>query len=185
MRPKKLIILVEEQSMKTFLDHLLPSLGLDCEWQIIPHEGKSDLERSAPRKLRAWTDPTADLRFIVMRDNDGGNCQAIKQDIYTSCAPSGRLFLVRIVMQELESWLLADLAAVDAAYPGRSIAGQAGKAKFRNPDMLVNATQVIEDLTGDRGKISRADCVGSHYNLSRARSRSLRVLVEGIRRLVA
>ena len=36
----------------------------------VPHEGKQDLEKSIPRKLRAWREPSA--HFIVVRDNDGG-----------------------------------------------------------------------------------------------------------------
>jgi len=62
----KLVFLLEERSMKEFLRGLLPRiLPAGCEFQLIPHEGKSDLEKSIPRKLRAWLEP--EVRFVVVR----------------------------------------------------------------------------------------------------------------------
>lgn len=49
-----LVFLLEELSMKVFLEGLLPRvLPEHIGVQLIPHEGKSDLEKSIPRKLRA------------------------------------------------------------------------------------------------------------------------------------
>ena len=51
----KLIFLLEELSMKYLLLELLPRiLPENVEFQIIPHNGKRDLEKSIPRKLRGW-----------------------------------------------------------------------------------------------------------------------------------
>lgn len=58
----KLIFLLEEKSMQTLLDIILPSIlppGIDIK--TIPHSGKSDLQSSIPRKLKAWNEP--DVKF--------------------------------------------------------------------------------------------------------------------------
>ena len=75
-----LVILTEEESMKVALEHLLIRMGIPLDSvTIIPHQGKSDLEKSVPRKLRAWKDPTA--RFLILRDNDRGDCKARKSTL--------------------------------------------------------------------------------------------------------
>ena len=39
--------------MKVLLDGLLPRLVPGLQFLCVPHEGKQDLEKSVPRKLRA------------------------------------------------------------------------------------------------------------------------------------
>ena len=69
---QKVIFLLEEPSMRVLLDAWLPRLfpgWVDGEhFQCVPHEGKSDLDRSIPRKLAAWRIPGD--RFVIVRDND-------------------------------------------------------------------------------------------------------------------
>ena len=48
----KLVFLLEESSMADLLDDFLPRLFPELRFQCIPHDGKQDLERSIPRKLR-------------------------------------------------------------------------------------------------------------------------------------
>ena len=80
----------------------------------IPHEGKSDLDRSIARKLAAWRIPGD--HFVVLRDNDGADCVAVKRSLQALCAQGGRPeTMVRLVCQELEGWYLGDLAALAAA----------------------------------------------------------------------
>ena len=50
----RLVFLVEEYSMKVLLEGLLPRLFPNLSFLCIPHEGKQDLEKSVPKKLRAW-----------------------------------------------------------------------------------------------------------------------------------
>jgi len=80
---RRVVFLVEERSMKTLLDGLLPRLIPGRSFICIPHEGKQDLEKSIPRKLKAWREPGA--RFVVVRDNDGGDCRALKQRLVGLC----------------------------------------------------------------------------------------------------
>lgn len=72
----RVVFLLEEPSMKVLLDGLLPRLFPGLPFWCIAHEGKSDLELSIPRKLRAWREPG--VRFVVIRDNDGGDCRGLK-----------------------------------------------------------------------------------------------------------
>ena len=76
----RIVFLLEEPSMKFLLDRLLPRLlpGLieGEHFQCIAHEGKSDLDRSIPRKLAAWREPG--VRFVIVRDNDNAVCVEIK-----------------------------------------------------------------------------------------------------------
>ncbi len=59
--PGRLVFLVAELSMKALLDGLLPRLMpgwvVERDFMCVPHEGKSDLDTSAPRKLREWQFP--------------------------------------------------------------------------------------------------------------------------------
>jgi len=72
----RLVFMLEEPSMKTLLEELTPRLFPALDFLCITHEGKCDLEKSIPRKLRAWAVPGD--RFVVLRDNDGGDCLALK-----------------------------------------------------------------------------------------------------------
>jgi hypothetical protein len=49
----RLVFLLEERSIKVLLEALLPRLFPALEIFCIAHEGKSDLEKSLPRKLKA------------------------------------------------------------------------------------------------------------------------------------
>ena len=49
----RVVFLLEEYSMKVLLDGLLPRLFPGLLFLCVPHEGKQDLEKSVPKKLRA------------------------------------------------------------------------------------------------------------------------------------
>ncbi len=179
----RLVFLVEERSIAEVLNALLPRLlPVGVAHQVVPHEGKSDLEKSIPRKLRGWKEPG--VRFVVIRDNDGGDCIALKNRLSTLCAESGRGdTLVRIVCQELEAWYLGDLRAVDLAYRTSTLARQQGTKRFRNPDALSSPSQVIQKLVTGHQQIAGARAIAPHLNIETNRSRSFHAFIEGVRRL--
>ncbi len=79
----KLVFFLEERSMKELLDGILPKILPDgITFKTIPHEGKYDLERSLPIKLRAWNE--SDTSFIIVHDQDSNNCIELKKKI--SCS---------------------------------------------------------------------------------------------------
>jgi len=180
-----IVVLTEEQSMRVALRTLFeaqwPERLHGVDWHIISFQGKADLERRMAEKMRAWN--YADPHFVILRDNDGGDCRALKQKIRADVENGGKPHHIRIVCQELESWFIGDLAAVAAAYPNRSV--RAGAGKYRDPDRLNNAAQELADLVGERGKVGRAERIAQHLQPGRNRSTSFRIAYRTFAELLA
>lgn len=70
-----IVFLLEEKSMKYFLDGILPRiLPENVSFLTIPHEGKSDLQKSIPIKLQGWTQ--GDTKFVIVQDQDANDCRS-------------------------------------------------------------------------------------------------------------
>ncbi len=85
-----LVFLLEDQSMKELLEGLLPRIlpqHPQMEFLLIPHRGKADLDKSIPRKLRAWGEPRP--HFVILRDQDSADCVALKQRLLSMCQQEG------------------------------------------------------------------------------------------------
>lgn len=181
----ELVFLLEEPSMREMLEGFLPSVVPEVlPFYLIPHEGKTDLEKSIPRKLRGWRTPGA--RFIVLRDKDSSDCRRVKRNLSELCATAGHPdALVRIVCHELEAWFLGDFAAVEAAFHVGDLVGKERRAIYRDPDRLANAAQEMKRLVPWYQKISGARSMGPHLDPARNRSHSFRVFVEGLKQMIA
>ena len=107
-----LVFMVEERSMAALLEGVLPRIvPTSVAYQVVPHEGKSDLKKSLPRKLTAWGVPGA--RFVVLIDQDSNNCKKLKAELRALCdGTEAEPPLIRIVCRSLESWVIGDLDAV-------------------------------------------------------------------------
>jgi len=171
--------------MREMLEGLLPRiLPIDIPYHLIAHEGKTDLDRSIPRKLRAWQTPGS--RFIVLRDKDAADCRRVKRGLQRLCAGAGREdVLIRIVCHHLEAWFLGDLVAVEAAFKVRHLARLERRASLRNPDGLANAAQELKRLVPSYQKLHGARSIGLQLDPGRNRSHSFRVFVAGLNALVA
>ncbi|GAA5143860.1 DUF4276 family protein [Prosthecobacter algae] len=184
---RRIVFLLEEQSMVELLRGILPKIFPDWvenqHWIAVHHNGKSDLEASIPRKLRAWNIP--EDRFVIMRDNDGGDCRAHKQRLLgLAAARDVNQVLVRIVCQELEGWFLGDLDAVAAAYPVAARKLKASHRKYHDPDRMTNAADELYRLTDVPGKVGRARAISGKMAVEANLSQSFQVFVAGLRRLV-
>ena len=179
----RLIFLLEERSAKVFLDSLLPRLLPSCtEFLTIPHEGKQDLRRSIPRKLRAWQRP--EDRFIVVHDQDSCDCLALKAELQLLCLSAGRSDVkIRIACHELEAWYLGDLASLDQAY-GSQLQRLKDSRLLRNPDAVVNPSQELLRRIPAFSKIDAARKLGSSINLGSNESCSFRLLLQTVRQLI-
>jgi hypothetical protein len=176
------VFLLEELSMKVLLDGLIPRLFPDLQFLCIPHEGKGDLEKSIPRKLRAWREPG--VRFVVLRDNDNGNCLALKAKLTGLCHEGGREdALVRIACQELEAWYFGEPDALADAFQDEALRGLGATARFRNPDAVVRPSEEIEKLSPVFQKVAGARLMAEHLSRTGNKSRSFQVLCEGIERM--
>ncbi len=173
-----IVILCEERSMRDTLAILFaryyPSLLEGIHWQIVFFQGKADLEKNFARKMRAWSHGSP--HFIVLRDNDGSDCAVLKNRLMLQAETSGKPFHVRLVCQELESWFLGDLIAVEAAFPASQASKQLNTAKYRDPDRLTNASEELARLTQVYGKTSKAKAISPHLDIERNLSHSFRLL---------
>ncbi len=183
----RLVFLLEEPSMKNLLEGLLPRLFLGWEsgthFLCVPHQGKSDLDLSIPRKLSAWRIPGD--RFVIVRDNDNADCREVKARLLSLCAQNGRPeTLVRLVCQELEGWYLGDLAALAMAYGEARLDTSALRKRFRTPDEWQKPSVELERLIPTFQKGSGARLMGLWLGQAQDnRSRSYQVFLEGVTRM--
>lgn len=172
-----------DATLRNLLPNLFPDFREFEHWLIIHHQGKSDLERSYPRKMREWREPG--VRFIILRDNDGADCLVLKHRLVSKVPNHAPEYLVRIVCQELESWFLGDLAAVTAAYPAAARHQQFKSLTKSDPDQLTNAADLIKQLTGTQAKIGRAGEIAKQMQSANNRSASFHVFVNGLSRFIS
>ena len=179
-----LVFLLEEPSAREALRGCLPTIlpvGVDA--QFLVYEGKQDLEKRMVRQMRAWQRP--DSRFIVLRDQDHGDCRVIKQQLVDRCQQAGYPdAVVRIACRELEAWFIGDWQAVADAFRQPRLANQAGKARFRVPDAVVDPVSELRRLLPDYQKVDGARRIGPYLDAARSRSGSFRVFVSAVRCLV-
>lgn len=101
-------ILTEEESMMYFLKGLLPRI-LPEHFQykenyfIRPHNGKSDLIRSLPYKIRAYNSYPRPIRIVIIHDQDSNDCQKLKKVISDVLVRENNQlpYLIRIACREL------------------------------------------------------------------------------------
>lgn len=183
-------ILAEELSMERFLRAKLPEMLppgylLDGNVFIRAHNGKQDLMRSIPAKVRAFSHYHRPARIIILHDQDSHDCVSLKQEIIRLCTSSGSCPVpVRIACRELENWYLGDLDAIEQAYPGFRADRHKRKAKFLDPDRCHGAEELRKLIPGFQKGLASRD-IPPCLDLSRNRSPSLGHLVSGIRRFLA
>lgn len=182
-----LVFCLEEPSAREMLKGVLPRLlSPDIDVRYIVFEGKQDLHKQPVRKMRFWQQP--DSRFVVMRDQDSGDCREIRKQLLDLCDEAGRSdSLVRVACRELESFYLGDLAAVEAVLSLSGLKKQQNNRKFRDPDSLVNAAEELGKLTRQNyQKVDGSRRIGPHLRLDGINcSRSFQAMLDGIRRVSA
>ena len=170
-------------ALRQLLPKLRPELREFEHWMIINHQGKSDLEKSYPRKMKQWGEPG--VRFIIMRDNDGADCVALKARLASRMPDNPPTHLIRIVCQELESWFIGDMRALKAAYPAAGRHQTFKTLANTHPDTLTNASDLLKVLTGTKAKRLTAELIAQHMKPAVNRSGSFQIFVAGLDRLAA
>ena len=179
-----LVFFLEEPSAREMLKGLLPRLFTS---EVVPSfivfEGKQDLEKQLVRRMQGWMKP--DSRFFVLRDQDSGDCKAIKENLVRKCTEAGvRESIVRIACRELESWYLGDLAAVETGLNITGLARHQNRAQYRSPDSHGSPVQALTTLTnGIYQKVSGSRDIGPHLSLTDNRAQSFSVFVSALRRM--
>ncbi|MEN6469358.1 MAG: DUF4276 family protein [Smithella sp.] len=179
----RVIFLLEELSMKNFLEGFLPRLMPDLDFLCITHEGKQDLEKSIPRKLRVFRKN----RVVIIRDNDGADCLAVKKKLSNICKKENRSdVLIRIACQTLEAWYLGAWDVLSDVYDYPKLAGLNRKAKYRDPDHLSRPSFELGALIPEFRKIDGARRMGHAMPIEKSKnhSKSFQILIEGLNRMV-
>lgn len=182
----RIIFMLEEPSMKELLyrlvPRLLPGLVPEVHFICIPHQGKTDLERSIPRKLKAWREPGA--RFVLVEDNDNRPCEEVKARLVAMAAAAGHQdTLVRLVCQELEAWYLGDLPALASAFDATSLEVDSIKKRIGDPDAWQKPSKEVERLVPNFQKIQGARLMGESLHPHKNLSQSFQVFVSGLSRV--
>jgi hypothetical protein len=197
---ERLIVVVEELSMEVALEHLLPQMLDDIDFEIRRLLCKDDLLNKLLPRLRgyrAWLPET--WAILVLVDRDDNDCRRLKQQLEDAAAQAdlltktaagfGNRFHVanRIAIEELEAWFFGDWQAVQAAYP-RVSATVTQKAGFRDPDAITGGTwEVMERVLKRAGyfksglrKLELAREVAQHMDPARNSSGSFQAFRDAV-----
>ena len=178
----RFVFLLEEPSMKEVLEGLLPRIFPNLRFLCIPHEGKKDLDQSILHKLRDWRVPGD--HFVIVRDNDGGDCFALKRRLRDLCQQTGHEdVLIRIVCQELEAWYLGEPGALAAAFEDTKLNNIGNRPIYRNPDQRCKPSDDLARLVPDFQKTAGARVMANHLTREGNRSHSFKVFLDGVERL--
>lgn len=176
----KIVFLLEEPSSKIVLEKILPQIiPSGIEYQLISHQGKSDLKKSIPIKLRGWNEP--DVRFLILQDQDECDCKKLKKELQSLCDLNKKGAVVRIVCHELEAWFFGDLGAVEKAY------GRLKKIpKFKNPDEILGPKKQLYKMLEGRGhsQFSGVKKIASFMNVDVNNSKSFFFFKQGVEKLL-
>ncbi|MBI4861981.1 MAG: DUF4276 family protein [Candidatus Riflebacteria bacterium] len=150
--------LVEEPAMKETLEVLAPKLlPPGVSFAIRTFQGKPDLFRKLPGRLKGYQHWPEENRFVVVVDEDREDCHELKRRIVAATVEAGLApwslggrrdgrVTGRIAVEELEAWFLGDFGAICAAF-SRVDARHGGKARFRKPDEIGGGTaEALERL---------------------------------------
>ncbi|NKC15276.1 MAG: DUF4276 family protein [Gammaproteobacteria bacterium] len=181
-----IVFLTEEESMAATLDTVMAVNWTHAingvDWISLSFQGKSDLEKNISLKMQQWN--YSDPHFVILRDQDGADCTVVKERLNQKAKEGNKPYSIRIVCQELESWFLGELDAVEAAYPHINAGKLRNKAKFRKPDDLTNASQELEKLVDVKGKVGRAKAIAEHFQPPRCVAHSFSVFWKKIATLM-
>ncbi len=183
-------ILTEELSMAIFLEQFLPFI-LPHDYRVNencfvrPHEGKSDLQKSIPKKMKQYPHFGYPVKVLIIHDQDSNDCVELKNALLELAATTTNIpLVVRIACRELENWYLGDLKAVEALYPETRATSFIGKAKFRTPDNLGGAFE-LEKMTKRFSKTQAARDIPKLMNIEANTSYSFQQFRIGLHKLLS
>lgn len=178
-------ILVEEPSMKAFLGVFLPRIlgdfgSLNQNVYVRSFEGKSDLQKNIPSKIKVFSNWHEPVAVVILHDQDSNDCKILKKKLSALCSKNGNcITLIRIVCKELESWYLGDFQAIQSAYPKFNAQVYLNKAKYREPDKL-NAYKELRLILPEFQKTDGAKRIAEVIDIERNISESFQQTVSGL-----
>jgi len=188
-------------ALKTILERRFAMVE-NRDFRIHPHRGKGRLPKNPlsspavdrqglldqlPAKLRGYGKSLQPgYCVLVVVDADDDDCRELKQSLVAMlevlpARPPCVLF--RIAVEETESWFIADVQAIKAAYPG---ANTREIARIE-PDSVIGAWEALAQAIGERkvqDKRGWAERIAPHLRLDPPSSPSLAALVDGVQRIL-
>ena len=182
---RQLVFLLEEPSARDALQAWVPRwLPADVRPHFIVFQGKQDLEKRMVLRMRHWLLP--DSRFLVMRDQDSGNCKQVKAALVERCRTAGHPnAVVRVACRELESFFIGDWEAVAQAFGRPALARLARSATFREPDAIGSPKQELARRLGGYQPCDGARRIAPLVDPAGNRSPSFRALRSAVMALGA
>jgi hypothetical protein len=196
--------LVEEPSAEAALKNLIPKLmGEDISFNIHVFQGKQDLLKNLPNRLRGYRHWLPhDWYIVVLIDKDQEDCVKLKQNLEQTAHDEGFItrsnsnrnmkfnVINRIAIEELESWFFGDVAALEITYP-RIPRFLNERRNFRDPDTIRNTSETLERILKGAGyyrgglpKIEVARRVSLNMEPSRNISKSFQVFWGALQNLI-
>lgn len=175
-------------------------------FRIHPHKGKGKLPENPlsrpdlkhqglldqlPAKLRGFGKSLPEnAAVLVVVDADKQPCHELLNSLNSMLAalPVKPKVMFRLAVEETESWFIADMSALQQAYPG-----QLKKNVLKNikPDAVIGAAEKLAEAIGlnprmvaGPTKFQWAKKIAPHLNLEKPASPSFGKLIDGIGRLV-
>jgi hypothetical protein len=190
MNEQVIEILTEEPSMENFLRGILPHVlpedyQVDVNCFIRPHEGKSDLRKSIPKKFKAYPNFGYPVKVLIIHDQDSNDCVQLKSDLLSLCESASNIpVVVRIACKELENWYLGDMQAIEIVYPASKATSLINKAKYRNPDNLFGAHE-LGQMTPNFSKTHASREIPKHMAIKNNKSNSFNHFLSGLDKLIS
>lgn len=174
------VFFLEEPSAEDFLRGFLAKrTPADVTLHFQVFEGKQDLEKQLARRIRYWRLPNS--QFLVMRDQDSGDCIQIKQRLRALCDEASRPeAVIRIACRELETFFVGDWEAIAAAFDKPALGAHARSAKFRAPDQLGSPSEELKRVLPFYGKRDGARRISRVMVPERNRSTSFQFLFKAL-----
>jgi len=143
-----IIFLVEDYSMRKFLEGILPRLGFAAHhFEIKHHNGKEDLLANLSKVIPTLSKRAAHL--IVLIDKDKQDCVQLKQKLQEKMAWCFCQYTLRIACYELESWFLGDLDAIAHCSSKFKLDFFKNKAKYQHTDNITKPSSDLEAIVPD------------------------------------
>ncbi|MDR1933860.1 MAG: DUF4276 family protein [Spirochaetales bacterium] len=190
---KTIAFFLEEPSARAFLIELIKNnFCIDPERVTIfysVYEGKQDLEKNLEKRLKDWRTPNT--TFLIMRDQDSGDCIVIKEKLQKKCDNADKKDAIVIVAcHELESFFLGDLNAVEKGLGIENISKFSNQKKYRESDGIEKPSKELELLVKNRkrketyGKIQGARIITPHMIPQENKSHSFTVLYRNLEKII-
>ena len=171
----------ERDFLKAFLPAHLPK-RIHLHYQVF--QGKRDMEKRLGLRMRGWR--YAKTGFIVLRDQDSGDCLAVKNELKKICDSAGYPnAVVRIACKELETFFIGDWAAVASAFNKPALAKLGAKAMYRQPDLLGSPSGELKKHISQYQKRDGARRIAAYMDPDRNKSHSFGVFMRSIQQIAA